>query len=156
MLASCRGHKAISTLVCFFLTFAAPVAAQSQNTDSYIRCSFYPQGTGCDQVYQQARFDRSPGAASVRNAFEHYARYLKPRTSGLTDNDKLYLAQNQIRVFDLDEGDLAGLHNVINDPDLAKDPAAKLTEVNGFIARAVQAELYCGLNQCRENTSPSG
>jgi hypothetical protein len=97
----------------------------------------------------------SPGAASVRGAFEHYARYLKPENAGLTEDDKSYLVQNGIRYFELNRDNIKGLHNVINDPVLAKDAERRRTEVNAFIARAVQAELYCGTSGCPEKQQPS-
>jgi len=155
MLAKFRGQRAYLTLMCLLLTAGGTVTAQAQTPDPYIRCSFYPQGSGCERVYQEARHDTSPGAASVRNAFEHYARYLKPRNAGLTADDKTYLAQNGIRFFNLEKGDLEGLHNVINDPALAKDSEGRRAEVNAFIARAVQAELYCGTNSCPEEQQAS-
>lgn len=155
MLAKCRGRRAFSTLTFLLLMTDATVSAGAQTLDPYLRCSFYPQGTGCEQVYQRARHDTSPGAASVRNAFEHYVRYLKPENSGLTSDDKAYLAQSGIRYFDLDKGNLEGLHNVINDPALAQDAEGKRMEVNAFIARAVQAELYCWTNSCPEKEQPS-
>jgi len=91
----------------------------------------------------------------VRNAFEHYARYLKPENAGLTEDDKSYLAKNEIRYFELNRDNLAGLHNVINDPALAKDAERRRMEVNAFIARAVQAELYCGTSGCPKEQQPS-
>ena len=133
------------------LVITPTARAQTATNDAalYIPCSFYPQGTGCDGVYKQALHDDSPAAASVRAAFQYYARYLKPVGSGLSDDDNRYLAQNDIRVpFDLNAADTAGLHNVINDGALAKNPDERRAAVNGFIGRAVQAELYCGTNRC--------
>lgn len=155
MLAKFRRHHAITTIICLSVLPAAVVAAHAQATDPYVRCSFYPQGTGCKEVLQQAQRDSSPAAASVRNAFEHYVRYLKPENSGLSAEDKTYLAQNGIRYFDLEKENLEGLHNVINDPAWAKDTVAKRMEVNAFIAHAVQAELYCGRNRCPEKQPSS-
>jgi len=155
MLAKFRRQSAISTLTCLLLMAGAAVSARAQSPDPYVRCSFYPQGTGCEQVYQQALHDISPGAASVRSAFEQYARYLKPENAGLTESDKSYLAQNGIRYFELNKDNLKGLHNVINDPVLANDAEGRRTEVNAFVARAVQAELYCGTSGCQENQQPS-
>ena len=150
MLAKFRRHHAVSAIICLSLISGAAVAVRAQTPDPYVRCSFYPRGAGCEQVYQQAQRDSSPGAASVRNAFERYARYLKPENSGLTAEDKAYLAQNGIRFFDLEQEDLEGLHNVINDPAWAKDIEGRRNAVNAFIAHAVQAELYCGRNRCPE------
>ena len=155
MLAKFRRQSAISTLTCLLLMAGAAVSARAQSPDPYVRCSFYPQGTGCEQVYQQALHDISPGAASVRSAFEQYARYLKPENAGLTEGDRSYLAQNGIRYFELNRDNLKGLHNVINDPVLSKDAERRRTEVYAFIARAVQAELYCGTSGCPEIQQPS-
>lgn len=155
MLARFRRHNAISTLICLSLISGAAVAARAQTPDPYVRCSFYPQGAGCERVYQKAQSDSSPGAASVRNAFEHYARYLKPENSGLSVEDKTYLVQNGIRFFELEKENLQGLHNVINDPAWAKDTEARRMEVNAFIAHAVQAELYCARNRCPDKQQPS-
>jgi len=155
MLAKFRRQSAISTLTCLLLMAGAAGSARAQSPDPYVRCSFYPQGTGCEQVYQQALHDISPGAASVRSAFEQYARYLKPENAGLTEGDKSYLAQNGIRYFELNSNNLKGLHNVINDPAVAKDAEKRRMKVNAFIARAVQAELYCGTSGCLEEQQPS-
>ena len=155
MLAKFRGQRALSTVTCLLLLAGATASAQAQSPDPYVRCSFHPQGAGCELVYQLAQHDTSPGAASVRSAFEHYARYLKPENAGLTTDDKSYLAQNEIRYFELNKDNLEGLHNVINDPVLAKDAERRRTEVNAFIARAVQAELYCGTSGCPEKQQPS-
>jgi hypothetical protein len=155
MLAKIRGHHAIATIICLTTIFGAAVAARAQTADPYVRCSFYPQGAGCEQVLQQALRDSSPGAASVRNAFAHYARYLKPGNAGLSAEDKAYLVQNGIRLFELQKENLEGLHNVINDPALVKDTEARRMEVNAFIAHAVQAELYCGRNRCSGEQQPS-
>jgi hypothetical protein len=148
-------QKVWLALGAILLAAGTPAKALDDGVDRYVRCSFYPQGKGWDQAYQQALHDVNPAAASVRDAFEHYARYLKPDTSGLTDNDKRYLVQNEIRTpFDLSAANLAGLHNVVNDPSLAGDPTARRLAVNGFIARAVQAELYCGTSGCQDDDSP--
>ena len=151
LLNHCR-QPARAALVAVLLAAASSAMAENAAPDRYVRCSFYPQGKGCDQTYQLALRDPSPGAASVPDAFEHYARYLKPASEGLTEDDKLYLKQNEIRVpSDLEAADLAGLHNVIHDPILVGNEAAKRTAVNAFIARAVQAELYCGISECRDD-----
>ncbi|MBN9545312.1 MAG: hypothetical protein J0I19_07555 [Alphaproteobacteria bacterium] len=155
MLAKFRGHHAISTVICLSILAGAAVSAHAQIADPYVSCSFYPQGTGCQEVLQQALRDSSPAAASVRSAFEQYARYLSPENAGLSADDKVYLVQNGIRFFDLEKGNLEGLHNVINDPELAKDTEAKRMAVNAFIAHAVQAELYCGRNRCSGEEQPS-
>jgi hypothetical protein len=138
------------TLPALAMVLTIPVAAaQPNNTNLYVQCSFYPQGENCDQAYQQALRDDSPAAASVRDAFHYYARYLKRGSVGLTDDDKRYLSQNEIwPPFDFDPADTAGLHYVINDPSLIQKSDERRSAVNAFIARAVQAELYCGTNQC--------
>ncbi len=148
---------ALPTLAVFLTVPVVDARAQTNDMNLYVRCSFYPQGRGCERAYQQALRDDSPAASSVRDAFKYYARYLKPDLTGLTDNDKRYLAQNEIRApFDLSAANLAGLHNVINDSGFASDPNARRTAVNGYIARAVQAELYCGTSSCcDDNGLPS-
>ena len=149
------GRNAWLALAAILLATATPARALDDGVDRYVRCSFYPQGKGCDQAYQQALHDVSPAAASVRDAFKHYAHYLRPDTSGLSDDDKRYLVQNEIRApFDLSAANLAGLHNVINDPSLAGDPTARRLAVNAFIAHAVQAELYCGTGGCQDDDGP--
>ena len=139
-----------------------PLAAQAQSngsedasTNPYTICAFYPQAAACPAVYQRALKDNDdPAARSVRDAFQFYGRYLKPPAAGLTHQDKAYLASAGIDLpADLDAGDLGGLHNVINDPELASDALARNQAVNGFINRALEAELYCGLNRC---DAPSG
>ncbi|MDB5188353.1 MAG: hypothetical protein JWO50_873, partial [Candidatus Kaiserbacteria bacterium] len=82
------------------LLLLATMSAWAQTTDTnlYIHCSFYPQGDGCERVYQQALRDQGPLAASVRDAFKYYARYLRPASAGLTDDDRRYLGRNQIRM----------------------------------------------------------
>ena len=155
MLANFCGQRTFSSVTCLLLLAGATGSVRAQSSDPYVRCSFYPQGAGCEQVYQQAQHDTSPGAASVRGAFEHYARYMKPENAGLTEDDKSYLVQNGIRYFELNKDNIKGLHNVINDPVLAKDAERRRTEVNAFIARAVQAELYCGTSGCSEKQQPS-
>jgi hypothetical protein len=133
---------------------AASAQTPTQNADLYVPCSFYPQGTGCEAAYRQALHDDSPAAASVRAVFQSYARYLKPDRGGLTEEDKRYLAQNDIQMpFDLTAADTAGLHNVINDGSLAKNPDERRAAVNAFIGRAVQAELYCGTSPCQTGST---
>ena len=50
---------------------------------------------------------------------------------------------------DLEPEDQAGLHAVISDPTLRSNANALQLAVNGFLGRAVQAELYCGFNTCQ-------
>ena len=66
------------------------------------------------------------------------------------------MQDNQIELpLDLNAQDLGGLHNVINDPAL-KDGDAKVIAVQNFLSRAVQAELYCGLNGCSQLQGTTG
>jgi hypothetical protein len=125
------------------------LAQGTVTTDPYTLCSFYPQGAPCEAVYQQAlKNDSLPAARSVRDAFNFYARYLKT-PGALTDQDRAWLQSSGIRLpADLTEANLGGLHNVINDPALANDGAARSNAVNNFISRAVEAEIFCGLNKC--------
>jgi hypothetical protein len=145
-------------LSCLPLLAAGGANAQPTDTPAanvitlYTQCSFHPQGPGCPAAYQKALKDDSPDAAAVRDAFRYYARYLGTDNGGLTDADRQRLKQDGITLpKGLDAADLAGLHNVTNDPGLAADtrPAA----VNNFLNRAVEAELYCGLNTCQNQTA---
>ncbi len=148
-------YTALPAFAALVVAATTPAQAQTPDMNLYVQCSFYPQGKGCERIYQQALHDDGPAAIAVRDAFKYYARYLKSDSTGLTDDDKRYLAHNEIRApFDLNTANLAGLHNVINDPDLAADPTARRTAVNGFIARAVQAELYCGISNCQSEDPP--
>ena len=73
---------------------------------------------------------------------------MKTAAPGLTPDDRKYLADNHIKLpFDLNAENLGGLHNVINDPALS-NPQSREMAVQAFLSRAVQAELYCGLNGC--------
>ncbi len=122
--------------------------AQSPAPDPYVPCTFYPQAPACEAVYRQALKDASPAAQSVKDAYEKYGRYVKTAASGLTQDDRKFLQDNQIELpLDLNAQDLGGLHNVINDPGL-KDRDTKMIAVQNFLSRAVQAELYCGLSGC--------
>lgn len=115
----------------------------------YTLCTFYPQDSRCPPVHAHALKDTSPSATAVKDAFDHYARYLKQPSGGLTDEDRQYLRESGIRFpSDLSPANQAGLHNVIHDPALQKDEGARRAEVNNFISRAVSAELYCAFNSC--------
>jgi hypothetical protein len=113
--------------------------------DFYLLCAFYPKPGICEDVYRHAMTDKDIKAQAVRAEYEGYARYLGNGQS-LTDADRQYLRENQIRFpNDLSPADQGGLHNVINDPTLAKDADARRGAVNNFLSRAVEAQLYCGL-----------
>jgi len=121
--------------------------------DLYTLCAFYPKRGSCETVYRKAMSDNSIFAQAVRAEYTGYARYLGGSGS-LTDTDKKYLRENGIMVpSDLSSANQAGLHNVISDPGLTgeKRPAA----VNNFLSRAVEAEIYCGLNGCEESSGAS-
>ena len=67
----------------------------------------------------------------------------------MTPEDLKYLQANAIRLPDeLSPAQKSGLHNVINDSALQGNPAAKNSAITNFIGRAVQADLYCGFNDC--------
>ena len=90
--------------------------------------------------------DNSISAEAVRDEYSGYARYLNG-AAPLTEADRQFLRDNGIRVpEDLNPANQTGLHNVINDASLSVD--AKRTAVNNFLSRAVEAEIYCGLNGC--------
>lgn len=139
-------HLAATTLV-----WALPQSSWAQDVsvpDLDTACYFYPQGPGCEQVYQRALKDAGPVAISVRDAFEKYARYLQDQTGGLTQEDRRFLKENDIALpFALNASNQAGLHNVINDPAL-RDPVVRRSAVTRFIGHAVQAELYCSTTGC--------
>ncbi len=114
-------------------------------------CTFYPKRGTCEPVYQRALKDNSITAEAVRAEYTGYARYLNG-SSPLTDEDRQYLKETGILVpSDLSVVNQAGLHNVINDPALTAD--ARRAAVNNFLSRAVEADLYCGFNNCQEDTS---
>ena len=144
-------------LLTLLALLAAPPPAEAQPAaELYTLCSFYPQGAPCEAVYQEALKDQSaPPARSVRDAFNYYARYLKPPAQ-FTDADRAWLTDNQITLPDLSEANLGGLHNVINDPALAGDSAARRNAANNFISRALEAELYCGFNSCSATAPGAG
>lgn len=109
-------------------------------------CAFYPKPGTCESVYQQAMKDTSISAQAVRAEYTGYARYLNG-TGSLTDADRRYLKDNAVMVpADLSAANQSGLHNVINDPSL--NPDARRAAVNNFLSRAVEAELFCSLNDC--------
>jgi len=114
--------------------------------DLYMVCAFYPKPGTCEKVYQQAMKDKSITAEAVRAEYNGYARYLDGSGS-LTDADRQWLNNSGVHLpSDLTPANQAGLHNVINDPKIAAE--ARLTAVNNFLSRAVEAELYCGFNSC--------
>lgn len=133
-------------------TVAVPVAfAQSTEMDRYVLCTFRPQASACEAVYKQALHDDTPAAGAVKAAFEGYGRYVRNANGALTEDDRRYLAANDIRLPDLTPEDQAGLHAVLNDPGLQKDANERRVAVNNFLGRAVQAELYCGFNSCNDS-----
>lgn len=128
---------------------ATSSAGQDQPAeDLYMLCAFYPKRGTCEPVYRQALKDKSISAMAVRTEYTGYARYLNG-SSPLTESDRQYLKDAGILVpNDLSAANRAGLHNVINDPALTAD--ARRAAVNNFLGRAVEAELYCEFNNCRE------
>ena len=122
-------------------------ASSAPGQDLYMVCAFYPKPGTCETVYQRAMKDTSITAQAVRAEYTAYARYLNG-TGSLTDADRQYLKDNGILVpTDLSAVNQTGLHYVINDPSLTPD--LKRGAVNNFLSRAVQAELYCGFNDCK-------
>lgn len=119
-------------------------AASPQNL--YMVCAFYPKPGTCEDVYRRAMRDNSISAQAVRAEYAGYARYLNGAAT-LSEADRQFLKDSGIRVpQDLSPTNQGGLHNVINDPSLSDD--AKRAAVNNFLSRAVEAEIYCGLNGC--------
>jgi hypothetical protein len=135
-----------ATALCIF--FAPAANAQPPSPDTYVKCNFRPQGDDCESLWRKGG-NSDPAAESVKGAYLSYGRYLRAPAAALTDEDRRYLIGNDIKLpDDLSSADLSGLHYVINDPALGKDEAAWRRAVNGFITRAVEAELYCGFNGC--------
>jgi hypothetical protein len=125
---------------------ASQSGATNSPQDLYMVCAFYPKPGTCEDVYQRAMRDNSISAEAVRAEYTGYARYLNGAAT-LNDQDRQLLNDNGIRVpQDLSPTNQAGLHNVINDASLSSD--AKRTAINNFVSRAVEAELYCGFNNC--------
>ena len=123
-------------------------AGKKSIEDLYLLCAFYPKVGTCEDVYRRAMKDDSITAQAVRAEYMGYARYLHG-SSGLSESDYRYLKENSIRVpAELNAVNRSGLHNVIHDETLKNDE--KRAAVNGFLSRAVQAELYCGFNKCEE------
>jgi hypothetical protein len=124
-----------------------PAGTSASGQDLYMVCAFYPKPGTCEAIYQRAMKDTSITAEAVRAEYTGYARYLNGAAS-LTDADRQYLQDNGIMVpTDLSAVNQAGLHRVINDPSLTPD--VKRGAVNNFLSRAVEAELYCGFNDCK-------
>lgn len=122
--------------------------------DLYSLCALYPKPGTCEEVYRRAMDEDTISARAVKAEYEGYVRYLGGE-AGLTDADRRYLSQNGIRVpADLGLANQAGLHKVINDPAL--DPETRVQAANNFLARAVQAELYCSFNRCDGTQAASG
>ena len=112
----------------------------------YMVCAFYPKPGACEDVYRHAMRDNSISAQAVRAEYAGYARYLNGAAT-LNEADRQFLKDSGIRApQNLSPANQAGLHNVINDPSLSGD--AKHAAVNNFLSRAVEAELYCGFNNC--------
>ncbi|HEY2010871.1 MAG TPA: hypothetical protein VGH23_17920 [Rhizomicrobium sp.] len=129
-----------------FTAQATQTGTAASPQDLYMVCAFYPKPGTCEDVYRRAMRDKSVSAEAVRAEYTGYARYLSGAAT-LSEADRQFLKDNGIRVpQDLSPANQAGLHNVINDASLSDD--AKRAAVNNFLSRAVEAEIYCGLNGC--------
>ena len=141
----------IATTIGLFIALTA-IAARAQSAptpEDYTHCVFDPLAPTCESIYQQSLKDTSPYASAVKDAYNGYGRYMRLPFSGLTDQDRQFLKENNIDFpTDLTVADQGGLHNVINDPALQNNSTARNTAVVGFISRATQVELYCALNTC--------
>lgn len=127
-------------------SFSSAINTTRPLEELYLLCSFYPKPGTCESVYRQAMKDTDISAQAVRAEYTGYVRYLGGSET-LTERDRAYLKENQITVPNyLSAANQAGLHNVINDTSLKAD--AKRAAVNNFLSRAVQAELYCHVNNC--------
>ena len=146
-------HTVIAATFLGLGILAMPHASRAQGADiqaSYTKCAFYPQAEVCDQAYKNALADKdNPAAAAVKAEYERDGRYLKSNGTSLTAEDEAYLRANAIRLPDqLSQAQRSGLHNVIQDPALQRDVSAKNIAITNFIGRAVEADLYCGFNDC--------
>ena len=130
------------------LFFVMATAACAQNVTTTF-CAFRPQSESCQAIYQHSLGDPAPTAVSVKDAFENYGRYVRAAKGPLTDEDRRYLAANNIALPpDLNAEDAAGLHELIHE-NSQNGSVASIRAINGFISRAVQAELYCYFNTCQ-------
>lgn len=137
------------------ITDPAAIPTPTENRATYL-CIFAPQPGQCDAVYRKALHDASPEGSSVRDAYEHYARYLKGENT-LTDVDRQYLKASQTSVpDDLSPMQTSGLHNVINDPALARTAGDRKAAVTNYLSRAEEANIYCGLESCGKGNTSSG
>ena len=134
------------------LTLMPPNIARAQSkakADPDMLCALHPEATICPKIFRQAMRQSGPGAQAVKDAYESYARYFQDPHGGLTAADRRYLRQNGLAVPGwLNPAQMAGLHNVINDPALAGKAKAREAAVDNFIGRAVQSGLYCDFNVC--------
>jgi hypothetical protein len=112
------------------------------------RCVLASDPQICATAYREALHDSSPGATSIRDAYERYARYLTG-SSALTDADRQFLKTNQIALpNDLSAVQTSGLHNVINDAAQKNAEDRKDAAIN-FLSRAEEANIYCGFQSCK-------
>jgi len=139
----------IGSLVAILATQSA--VGQSENdiaSSPFVRCTFYPQAKDCEAVLTQASQDGDPRSEALRDAYLGYGRYIRDAHGGLTDEDRLFVKDHDIRLpSGMSTEDLAGLHNVIHDEQI-RTLAERVSAVNNFIGRAVSAEQYCFFNKC--------
>ena len=69
----------------------------------------------------------------------------------LTSGDLLYVKQNKLDIDDLSSSQLAGLHNVINDPKTKNDPKARLDSVHTYLGKTAAGNFYCTMNPTNPN-----
>jgi hypothetical protein len=140
-------HLLMASTLVIFCNGAAARAQTAGDSANYILCAFYPAAAACPNVYQEALKSDGPAAAAVKAAYQAYGKYLKLGGQGLDATDRKFLHDNQIDLPpDLSAADLAGLHNLIQDPSLAGD-ARRIAAIN-YLNRAVEAELFCHFNNC--------
>ncbi len=122
--------------------------------DPYMLCALHPEAAPCPKIVREAMNKSGPGAEAVKQAYESYVRYLENGHGGLTAADRHYLQRNGIAAPDwLSPVQMAGLHNVINNPALADKAQARQEAVNRFIGYAVQSSLYCDFNICGKSST---
>ena len=111
-------------------------------------CIFAPDPVKCEPVYRNALKDPSPESTSVRESYEHYAKYLKDPHNTLSDADRQFIKANAIQMpDDLTPAQLSGLHAVINDRVTGGAEDRKAAVVN-YLLRAGEANIYCGIESC--------
>ncbi len=94
----------------------------------------------------------APGAVHAQDADspltqQQFEDYEQGAAVGLGDSDLRYLADNQIRIpNELSPAQLGGLHRVVSDPKMQKDPATRKMQVDYYLNLAVKQTIQCAIN----------